>query len=81
MAKRKKGMHIGPRELFIMLESLALSMDVLKGGRSYHDVPPEILRQHNEAHDLFLQFEEVWDSLSDRDRKAATEPFDVRKMR
>jgi hypothetical protein len=82
MAKRRKSLNIGPRELFLMMESLALSMDVLKGSSDYFDMPKDRLRQHNEAHDLFLELEEVWDSMSDRDREAgAGEPFNVRRAR
>ena len=78
---RGKAFDIEPRELFVILQSLGAAMDLLKGGRSYDDIPREVIRQHNEAGELFLKLEEVWDRLSDKDRaEAAAKPFDPRRL-
>ncbi|HET9061826.1 MAG TPA: hypothetical protein VFO62_00925 [Candidatus Binatia bacterium] len=83
MAK-KKAFDIDPREMFILLESLVTSMDVFRGGKrggGYDAMSPEVRRQLNETHDLFLKLEEAWDALPERDRAEGTaEPFEVRGM-
>ncbi len=79
---KSDGVNIEARELFILLESLSLAMDVLKKDRDYRDMPREDYVELSEAHDLWLKLEETWDRLSPRERKfAAAAAFDVRNKR
>lgn len=73
---RHKGVDIDSRELYLLMQSVALAMQILRGKNNRDS---EDLR---EADDLWLKLEDWWDSLSVRERRAGSSPspFNVRGL-
>lgn len=59
---RSAGIHIGPREMFLMMQGLTL-LKVQRRSEGDH-------AEANEAEDLWLELEEHWDRLPAKDRRA-----------
>lgn len=57
----KKGIHIGPRELFLILQSLTANKQILRSQGENAEA--------NEVDDLWLKLEEHWDALSASERR------------
>lgn len=79
MPRKRKSLSIGPRQLYIMMESIAAAISAIKGDRSYTDMPRDEYKGIAEASDLFLELEEQWDALSPfRPRHARESEIDAR---
>jgi len=68
---RKKGIHIGPRQLFLLLEAIAAYKRSI-----YEDLKLDrdrrgLIADEHDTQDLWDVLEEQWDALPARDRREA----------